>query len=61
MHNDKICKSYDTITSSEILSIKITSDSIKNESWFAVSEEVIIKGFKRGLNFEITHVKNKES
>jgi hypothetical protein len=57
MYNDIVCKSYDTITSSEILSIKITSDSIKDESWFAVSEEVIIEGFKRGLNFEITHVR----
>jgi len=61
MHKKKICKSYDMIASSEMLSIKITSNTIKEESWFAVYEEVIFKSFKRGHNFEITHVKKVES
>ena len=47
MHNAKICKLYDTIASSEMLSIKITSDSIKYESWFAVYKEIILENFKR--------------
>ena len=52
-----MCKSYDTIASSEMLSIKITSDSIKDETWYNVYEEVVNEGFKRGHNFEITHVR----
>lgn len=31
MHRRKICKSYDTIVSSEMLFVKITNDSIKDE------------------------------
>jgi hypothetical protein len=61
MHKGKICKSYDTIASSEMLSIKITSDNIKDENWFLVYEEVIIEGFKRSHNYEITHVRKIES
>ena len=59
-HRAKICKSYDTIASSEMLSIKVTSDTLKNESWFTVYEEVIMEGFKRKHNFEITHVRKIE-
>ena len=61
MHKAKVCKSYDTIASSEMLSIKITSDTIKDENWYTVYEEVIMEGFKRGYNFEITHVRKLES
>ena len=32
-HRGKVSKSYDSIASSEMLSIKITSDSIKDETW----------------------------
>ena len=61
MHKGKVCKSYDTIASSDMLSIKITSDTIKDESWFTVYEEIILKSFKRSHNFEITHVRKMES
>ena len=61
MHKGKNCKSYDTIASSEMLSIKSTSDSIKDESWYAIYEEMIREGFKRGFNFEITHVRKNEN
>lgn len=60
-HKGKICKSYDTIASSEMLSIKVTSDSLKDENWFTVFEEIIIESFKRGHNYEITHVRKVES
>ena len=43
MHRGKVCKSYDTIASSEMLSIKITSDTLKYQSWYEVYEEIIIK------------------
>ena len=61
MHKGKVCKSYDTIASSDILSIKITSDTLKDVSWYAVYEEVIIEGFKRGFHFEITYVRKFDS
>ena len=57
MHKGKICKSYDTIASSEILSIKITSDSIKNEPWYMVYEKIVNEGLKKGHNFKFTHVR----
>lgn len=41
--------SHDIIASSEMLSIKITSESIKEETWYAMYDEMINKNFKRGL------------
>jgi hypothetical protein len=61
IHKAKICKSYDTIASSETLSIKITSDNIKDESWFAVYEEIILDHFKRRDNFKIKYVRKIDS
>lgn len=57
MHKGKVCKSYDIIASSEMLSIKITSDSIKDEPWYTVYVEIVNEGIKRGHNFEITHIR----
>ena len=57
MHIYKKLKSYYIIISSEMLSIKITSDSIKDKSWYAVYDEVIKESLKRCHNFEITHVR----
>ena len=57
MYKGKVCKSYDTIASSEMLSIKITSETIKNVVWYEAYEEIILEGFKRGFDFEITHVR----
>ena len=45
LHRGKICKSYDTIASSEMLSVKITIDSIKDETWYKIFDEVINEGF----------------
>lgn len=56
LHRGKICKSYDTIAFSEILSIKMIGDNIKNLPWFMVYEEILSEEFKRCHNFEIMHV-----
>ena len=61
MYRGKVCKSYDTIASSGMLSIKITSDTIKNESRYAVYKEIILEGFKRKFNYEITHIRKIET
>lgn len=47
LHRGKVCKSYDTIASSDMLSIKITTDSINDETLFNVYDEVVNEGFKR--------------
>ena len=60
MHRGKVCKSYDTIASSEILSIKIISDILKYQSWYEIYEKIIIERFKRRFNYEITHVRKLE-
>ena len=39
----------------------MTSDSTNDETWFSVYEEVVIKGFKRHYNYEITHVRKGEN
>jgi hypothetical protein len=57
LHRAKVCKSYDTIASNEMLSINITSDIIKDETWYNVFDEVVTEGFKRGHNYEIIHVR----
>ena len=44
-----------------MLSIKITSDNIKNEHWYTVYEEVVNEGITRSHNFEITHVRKEEN
>ena len=56
LHRAKVCKSYDTIASSEMFSIKITSDTIKDETFYNLYDEIVTERFKRGHNFEITHV-----
>ena len=61
LHRGKVNKSYDTIALSEMLLIKITRDSIKDETWYNVYKEVVNEGFKRCHNFEITHVRKEEN
>ena len=61
LHRGKICKSYDTIAPSEMLSVKITTHSIKDETWYNKFDEVVNEGFHRGHNLEITHIRKGES
>ena len=56
-----MCKSYDTSASSDMLSIKITINNIKDETWFNVYNEVANERFKRGHNYEITHVRKEKN
>lgn len=44
-----------------MLSIKKTSDNIKDETWFSVYGKVVTEGFKRGYNHKIAHVKKREN
>ena len=40
-----------------MLSIKITTDNIKDETWFNMYDEIVNEMFKRRHNYEITHVR----
>lgn len=51
LHGGKVCKSFDTIASSGMLSIKIINKNIKNLPWF------VRERFKRCYDLEITHVR----
>jgi hypothetical protein len=44
-----------------MLSIKITTDSIKDEIWFNMYDEVVNEGFKREHNYEIIHVRKRKN
>ena len=46
---------------SDYKSIKITSNTINDEHWYTVYEEIIVEGFKRGFNYEISHARKMES
>jgi hypothetical protein len=61
LHRGKICKSYDTIVLNEMLSVKITTDNIKDEALYKIFDKVVYEGFHRRHNFEITRVRKKES
>lgn len=56
-YRGKVSKSYDIIASSEILSMKITSNSITNQPWFMFYEEIVNEGFNRCYDFKISHVR----
>jgi len=52
----KVAKSFDSIAIASMLSVKISSPSLKGKHWFALLEEIVNDGFKRGLDFEVTNV-----
>lgn len=52
----KVCKSFDTIAIASMLSVKVTTPSIKGKEWYDLFVEIVGDGFRRGLDFEITNV-----
>ena len=52
----KVCKSFDTIAIASMLSVNITTPSIKGKEWYHLFEEIVEDEFRRGLDFEITNV-----
>ena len=53
---DKAFKSFDSIAIVSLLSVKITSPTLKDEKWFLLYEEIVKYSFKCGYEFEITNV-----
>ena len=56
----KICKSYDTLALNNLLSVKITSDTLIGKEWYNILEEIVHEGFDRTYDYEITNVQKKK-
>ena len=56
----KAFKSFDSIAIASLLSVKLTSPTLKGKKWFQLHEEIVKDGFKRGYEFEITNVQNNK-
>ena len=56
----KICKSYDVLALNNLLSVKITSDTLFGKEWYNILEEVVNEGFDRMYDYEITTVQKKK-
>jgi hypothetical protein len=42
----KVCKSFDTIAIASMLSIKVTTQSIKGKEWYDLFEKIVGDGFR---------------
>ena len=56
----KVCKSYDMLALNNLLSVKITSESLIGKEWFNIFEEVVNEGFDRKYDYEITNIQKKK-
>ena len=57
----KVFRSFDSIAIASLLSVKISSPTLKGKKWFELHAEMVIDGFKRGYEFEITNVQKNDS
>ena len=55
----KVCKTYDALALNNLLSVKIMSEKLKDKEWYNVFEDIVIEGFKRGHEYEVTNVQKK--
>ena len=58
-YRGKICKSYDTLALNNLLSVKITSDTLIGKDSYNILEEIVQEGFDRTYEYEITNVQKK--
>ena len=54
----KVCKTYDAFALNNLLSVKIMSEKLKE--WYNVFEDIVVEGFKRGHEYEVTNVQKKK-
>ena len=55
----KVCKSYDMLPLNNLLSVKISSDSLIGKEWYNLFEEVVNEGFDQKYEYEITDIQKK--
>ena len=56
----KICKSYNMLALNNLLSVKISSDTLIDKEWYNIFEEAINEGFDRKYDYEITNIQKKK-
>ena len=56
----KVCKTYDVLALNNLLSVKITSETLIGKEWYNILEEVVHEGFDRTYEYEITTVQKKK-
>ena len=55
----KVCKTYDPLALNNLLSVKIMSKKLKDKEWYNVFEDIVIEGFKRRHEYEVTNVQKR--
>ena len=55
----KVCKKNDALALNNLLLVKIVSEKLKDKEWNNVFEDIVIEGFKRGHEYEVTNVQKK--
>ena len=48
----KVCKSFDTIAIASMLSVAVTTPSIKGKEWYDLFEEIVGMDFDEALTFK---------
>ena len=56
----KVCKSYDMLALNNLLSVKITSDTLIGKKWYNIFEEVVKEGFDHKYDHEVTNIQKKK-
>lgn len=55
----KVCKTYDALALNNLLSVKITSETLEFKEWYELFEKIVEESFHRGTEYEITNVQKK--
>jgi hypothetical protein len=56
----KVCKTYDALALNNLLSVKITSETLEFKEWYELFEKIVVESFHRGVEYEITNVQKKK-
>ena len=56
----KVCKTYDMLALNNLLSVKISSDTLIGKEWYNIFEEIVNEGFDRKYDYEITNIQKKK-
>ena len=57
----KVFKSFDSMAIASLLSVKISSPTLKDKKWFQLHEEIVNDSFKRGYEFKVTNVQKYDN
>ena len=56
----KICKTYNMLALNNLISVKISSDTLIRKEWYNIFEEIVNEGFDRKYDYEITNIQKKK-